>query len=50
MQAHALLVRLDGGQLRLTPYSGVGPDGALQAMNVQVPDGSVLAPPFVVRR
>ena len=49
VQAHALLVQIDGDELRLTPASGLCDDGSLQRMLMQRPDGSMLSPPFVVR-
>ena len=50
VQAHALLVDVDGDELRLTPVSGVRADGALERMTAQRPDGQIAAPPFVVRQ
>ena len=50
MPAHVLLVEVEGDTARLTPFSGVDDDGTLRPMTAQGPDGSVLAPPFLVRR
>jgi hypothetical protein len=36
-------------ELRLSTFSGVRADGALEGMTAQTPDGELLAPPFVVR-
>ncbi len=49
VQAHAVLVEIDGEEARLTPVSGCGPDGSLQRMTEQTPASDVVAPPFVVR-
>ena len=50
VQAHALLVEVAGDELRMTPVSGLRPDGSFERMTAQSPDGSVMAPPFVVHR
>lgn len=50
VQAHALLVDVDGDELRMTPVSGLRADGSLERMTALTPAGEVLAPPFVVRR
>lgn len=49
-QAHALLVDVDGAELRLTPVSGVAADGSLERMLSRTPTGEIVAPPVVVRR
>jgi hypothetical protein len=48
-QAHLLLVELDGTEARLTPVSGMLPDGRPQLMTALGPDNEVHEPPFVVR-
>jgi tartrate-resistant acid phosphatase type 5 len=48
VQAHALLVDVDGGEARLTPVSGIDPEGRLQRMTALTPEGDVVPPPFVV--
>ena len=50
VQAHAVLVEVDGDELRMTPVSGVRADGSFDRMTARTPDGEVVAPPFVVRR
>lgn len=50
VQAHALLVEVDGDELRMTPVSGVRADGSYQRMTARTPDGRLVVPPFVVRR
>ena len=49
VQAHAVLIEVEGDEARLTPVSGLRADGSLQRMTAQTPQGDVLAPPFVVR-
>lgn len=48
-QAHLLLVDLDAREARLTPVSGMLPDGRPQLMTALGPDNAVHEPPFVVR-
>ena len=50
VQAHAVLVEIAGDELRMTPVSGLRPDGSFERMTAQSPRGGVVAPPFVVRR
>ena len=50
VQAHAVLVQIEGDELRMTPVSGVMPDGTFSRMTAQTPDGRAVVPPFVVRR
>ncbi len=47
-QAHLLLVEVDGDEARLTPVSGLMPDGSLHLMTALTKDNQVLRPPFVV--
>jgi predicted phosphodiesterase len=48
-QAHLLVVEIDGQQARLTPVSGLTPDGSLHLMTALTKDNRVLRPPFTVR-
>ncbi len=48
-QAHLLLVEVDGAEARLTPFSGLLPDGSLHRMTAMTPRNEVVVPPFVVR-
>jgi tartrate-resistant acid phosphatase type 5 len=48
-QAHLLLVEVDGDEARLTPVSGLLPDGSLHLMTALTKDNAVVRPPFVVR-
>jgi tartrate-resistant acid phosphatase type 5 len=48
-QAHLLLVEVDGPEARLTPVSGLLPDGRLHRMTALSPRNEILTPPFVVR-
>lgn len=48
-QAHLLLVEIDGEEARLTPVSGLLPDGRPHPMSAMDPQGRILRPPFVVR-
>ncbi|AEG43228.1 metallophosphoesterase [Isoptericola variabilis] len=47
-QCHLLLVEIDGAEARLTPVSGLLPDGSPHLMTAMSPQGQVLRPPFVV--
>jgi len=48
-QAHLLLVEVDGDEARLTPVSGLMPDGSLHRMTALTKDNEVVRPPWVVR-
>jgi tartrate-resistant acid phosphatase type 5 len=48
-QAHLLLVDIDRDEARLTPVSGLLPDGTLQLMTIVSPGNEIIDPPFVVR-
>lgn len=48
-QAHLLVVEIDGDEARLTPISGLLPDGSLHPMTALTKDNEVVRPPFVVR-
>jgi hypothetical protein len=48
-QAHLLVIDIDGAEARLTPVSGLLPDGRLHLMTALGPDNEVQEPPFVVR-
>ncbi len=47
-QAHLLLVEIDGDQARLTPISGLLPDGSLHLMTALTKDNRIVRPPIVV--
>jgi tartrate-resistant acid phosphatase type 5 len=47
-QSHCLMVELDGDQARLTPMSGLLPDGHAQPMTALTPGNEVVYPPLVV--
>ena len=47
-QSHLLLIDIDGAEARLTPISGLLPDGSLHVMTALTPRNEVLRPPFVV--
>ncbi len=47
-QAHLLLVEIDGAQARLTPISGLLPDGSLHVMTALTKDNEIVIPPMVV--
>ena len=47
-QAHLLLVEIDGDEARLTPISGLMPDGSLHLMTALTKHNQVVRPPFVV--
>src|SRR5680860_1059810 len=47
-QAHLLLVEVDGDEARLTPVSGLMPDGSLHLMTALTKDNQVVRPPFIV--
>ena len=49
-QAHLLLVEIDGDEARLTPVSGLMPDGSPHLMTALTKDNQVVRPPFVVRQ
>ena len=49
-QAHLLLVEIDGSEARLTPVSGLLPDGSLHLMTALTAQNEVVRPPIVVRR
>jgi hypothetical protein len=48
-QAHLLLVEVEGAEARLTPVSGLLPDGGLHLMTALTRHNDVVDPPFVVR-
>jgi tartrate-resistant acid phosphatase type 5 len=48
-QAHLLLVEVEAEEARLTPISGLLPDGSLHLMTALTPDNDVVRPPLVVR-
>jgi len=48
-QAHLLVVEIDGDEARLTPISGLMPDGSLHLMTALTPRNEVVRPPFNVR-
>ena len=48
-QAHLLVVEIDGAEARLTPYSGLMPDGSLHPMTALTKDNEIVRPPFTVR-
>jgi hypothetical protein len=47
-QCHLLLVEIDGEEARLTPISGLLPDGTPHLMTAMNPQGQIMRPPFVV--
>jgi predicted phosphodiesterase len=47
-QSHLLLIDIDGDEARLTPLSGLLPDGAPHLMTALTPQHRVVRPPFVV--
>ena len=47
-QAHLLLVEIDGQEARLTPISGLLPDGTPHLMTAMSPRHEIVRPPFVV--
>ncbi|HEX6337589.1 MAG TPA: metallophosphoesterase [Jiangellaceae bacterium] len=49
-QAHLLLVEIEGAEARLTPISGLLPDGSLHVMTALNPRNEVVRPPIVVRQ
>jgi len=48
-QAHLLLVDVDGGEVRVTPISGLLPDGSPHLMTALDPHNLIVRPPYVVR-
>jgi hypothetical protein len=48
-QSHLLVVEIDGREARLTPVSGLTPDGSLHPMTALTKDNQVLRPPFLVQ-
>ena len=48
VQAHVLLVEIDGDEARMTPVSGMLPDGSPHLMTALTPCNEVRYPPFVV--
>ena len=46
--SHLVLAEVSGEEVRLTPVTGLGPDGRLQLLTAQTADKRVLRPPFVV--
>jgi hypothetical protein len=49
-QAHLLLVEVDGDEARLTPISGLLPDGSLHLMTALTKQNQVVRAPFMVHR
>lgn len=49
-QAHLLVVEIDGDEARLTPMSGLLPDGTPHPMTALTKRNEVVRPPFVVRQ
>jgi hypothetical protein len=49
-QSHLLLITIDGEEARLTPISGLLPDGTPHLMTALDPQNQVLRPPFIVTR
>jgi tartrate-resistant acid phosphatase type 5 len=47
-QSHLLLVEIDEAEARLTPISGLLPDGTPHLMTAMGPHGGIIRPPFVV--
>lgn len=48
-QAHLLLLELDGVEVRITPVSGLMPDGGLHPMTALTPKNELVQPPIVIR-
>jgi tartrate-resistant acid phosphatase type 5 len=48
-QAHLLLIEIEGLEARLTPISGMLPDGSPHRMTAVTPGNEIVAPPIVVR-
>lgn len=49
VQAHALLVDIDGDVMRIVPSARLRSDGSMHPMSAMTPAGDVVRPPFVVR-
>ncbi len=49
-QAHLLVVEIDGDEARLTPISGLMPDGSLHPMTALTKNNEVVRPPFMLRQ
>jgi tartrate-resistant acid phosphatase type 5 len=49
-QAHLLLVEVEGDQARLTPVSGLMPDGSLHLMTALTKENRIVRPPMTVER
>lgn len=47
-QCHLLLIEIEGEEGRLTPISGLLPDGTAHLMTAMSPGGQVLRPPFLL--
>ncbi|WP_153394051.1 purple acid phosphatase family protein [Ornithinicoccus halotolerans] len=47
-QSHLLLVEIDGEEARLTPISGLLPDGTPHLMTAMNPQDHIIRPPFVI--
>ena len=47
-QAHLLLVEIDRAEARLTPVSGLLPDGSLHLMTALTKDNAVVRPPIII--
>jgi len=47
-QTHLLLVEIDGDEARLTPISGMLPDGTPHLMTAMSPDNEIVRPPIIV--
>jgi tartrate-resistant acid phosphatase type 5 len=47
-QSHLLLVEIEGEEARLTPISGLLPDGTPHLMTAISPQGRIVRPPFLV--
>ena len=47
-QSHLVLAEVDGAELRLTPMSGMLPEGRPHLMGAQTPTHEFRRPPFVV--
>ena len=48
VQAHVLLVEIEGDDARLTPVSGMRADGSPHLMTALTPENEVRYPPFLV--